>query len=195
MLITSQLPRLVQGEAVSFQFAAHDDTGAVSFAVTEGQLPAGLALSPEGLLTGTLAQAGAFKFTVAATDSASPTPSKAARQYDGIVYLMLTTGPQVFAPQKVAQGGGSSVTAAAPAAGVAATASPMETLVKALAAAHNAHSADIVAHRSRLQALERLPSQGSGVVGNAGLAAQFVNALSAGSAKSAAQTAVTASGS
>ncbi len=55
----------------SVQLAA---TGAITFAVTVGSLPAGLTMTSGGLIAGTPTTAGAASFTVAATNSTGSTP-------------------------------------------------------------------------------------------------------------------------
>lgn len=56
-------------------------TGAVTYAVTNGALPAGLTLnSSTGSITGTPRVSGAYNFTISATDSATP-PATVTRQY------------------------------------------------------------------------------------------------------------------
>ncbi len=60
-------------------------TGAVTYAVTNGALPAGLILDPStGAITGTPSVSGAYSFTITATDSATP-PATAAMQYAGTI--------------------------------------------------------------------------------------------------------------
>jgi hypothetical protein len=56
-----------------FYFNAASRSGPVAWAVTSGALPGGLALAPDGTLSGTPTVVGTFSFTVKATDSA-PTP-------------------------------------------------------------------------------------------------------------------------
>jgi len=58
-------------------------TGTVTYAVTNGALPAGLALDPStGAITGTPSISGAYQFTIGATDSATP-PATATMLYTG----------------------------------------------------------------------------------------------------------------
>ena len=57
----------------------------ISFSVTGGTLPTGLALSSAGVLSGTPTVLGPFSFTVTATDSAAPTPLTGTRTYSGAV--------------------------------------------------------------------------------------------------------------
>jgi hypothetical protein len=60
------------GTAYSYTFTSTGGTGAVTYAVTSGSLPAGLTLGTNGELTGTPTTSGAITFTVTATDSATP---------------------------------------------------------------------------------------------------------------------------
>ena len=50
-------------------------TGALTWTVTQGAVPPGLTLSPDGWLSGTPTTVGSFAFTVTATDSAQPAMS------------------------------------------------------------------------------------------------------------------------
>ncbi|MBX3461277.1 MAG: putative Ig domain-containing protein [Planctomycetes bacterium] len=58
-----------QGQAYAVSFAATGGTGALSFALGAGSLPAGLTLNAAGNLSGTPTVNGAFNFTVQVTDS------------------------------------------------------------------------------------------------------------------------------
>jgi hypothetical protein len=59
-----------EGAAVSETIAGSDGTGALSYAVVGGTLPAGLTLASDGELTGTLtAEIGEYEFTVRVTDA------------------------------------------------------------------------------------------------------------------------------
>jgi hypothetical protein len=84
------LPNPQAGVAYSQQLTATGGSGIYTgFAVTAGSLPAGLTLSPTGLLTGTVlvtAPSGLYSFTVTATDSAGGTAS---------VMYSLQVGPTV----------------------------------------------------------------------------------------------------
>jgi hypothetical protein len=57
------------GAPYGVTFAAGGGFGSHEFAVSGGSLPAGLSLAPGGALSGTPTEAGAFPFTVRATDS------------------------------------------------------------------------------------------------------------------------------
>src|SRR5207244_1859753 len=61
----------VVGGLYSQALAASGGSGSYTFAVTAGSLPAGLTLSPAGVLSGTPMAPGTFTFAVTATDSAA----------------------------------------------------------------------------------------------------------------------------
>jgi uncharacterized protein YhjY with autotransporter beta-barrel domain len=63
------LPAATQSLAYSQQLTATGGTAPYAFAVSAGTLPTGLTLSASGLLSGTPTAAGAFAFTVRATDA------------------------------------------------------------------------------------------------------------------------------
>ncbi|MFV0458314.1 MAG: putative Ig domain-containing protein [Actinomycetales bacterium] len=63
------LPGATAGAAYSQTLTAGSGTAPYTFAVTGGSLPAGLALTTDGTLSGTPTEAGPFSFTVTATDS------------------------------------------------------------------------------------------------------------------------------
>jgi hypothetical protein len=63
------LPGGTAGVAYSQQLTSTGGTGTVNYLLSSGTLPAGLALSPTGLISGTPASTGASSFTVSATDS------------------------------------------------------------------------------------------------------------------------------
>ncbi|MES2033063.1 MAG: putative Ig domain-containing protein, partial [Pseudomonadota bacterium] len=67
------LPAALGGTAYSQAFTATGGQGAHTFALASGTLPAGLTLSTAGVLSGTPSAAGAFSFSILATD-ASPAP-------------------------------------------------------------------------------------------------------------------------
>lgn len=66
---TTELTAMTEAVPFSQQLAAGGDTP-ITWAVTTGTLPAGLALSAGGLLDGTPTTPGAFSFTVTATNAA-----------------------------------------------------------------------------------------------------------------------------
>jgi hypothetical protein len=74
----SPLPLGYLGQAYSVQFTATGGTGTITWSVAAGStLPAGLTLSPTGLLSGTLTTAGTCTFSVMATDSGAISNSSA----------------------------------------------------------------------------------------------------------------------
>jgi Putative Ig domain len=70
---TSSLPAGTVGMAYTASLTASGGTGAISWSVSAGSLPAGLTLGAStGAISGTPTTAGTSNFTVKATDSASP---------------------------------------------------------------------------------------------------------------------------
>ncbi|WP_216361192.1 putative Ig domain-containing protein [Caulobacter mirabilis] len=61
------------GASVSQTIVATGGTSGYAYAVTAGALPAGVTLSPSGLLSGTPTEAGSFNVTITATDSSTGT--------------------------------------------------------------------------------------------------------------------------
>ncbi len=75
----SSLPNGTSGQSYApVSFVSVGGVGAVTFAVTGG-LPAGMSLSPQGVLSGTPAQTGTFALSVTATDGNRCTGTVAAR--------------------------------------------------------------------------------------------------------------------
>ncbi len=76
------LPASTVAAAYSQTLTASGGTGPYSFAITAGAVPAGLSLSPSGVLSGTPTAAGSFNFTVTASDSSPfPGPFAGSRAY------------------------------------------------------------------------------------------------------------------
>lgn len=63
-------PDAALGQPYTYSLAADGGTPPYTFLVVSGAIPAGLAISPAGDLTGTPTQSGVFRFSVRATDSA-----------------------------------------------------------------------------------------------------------------------------
>ncbi len=66
---SSPLPSAVAGSPYSFTFTAGGGTKPYKFNLDSGNLPAGLSLSPDGLLSGKPSEAGTFDFAVRVSDS------------------------------------------------------------------------------------------------------------------------------
>jgi len=70
------LPAAVVGvpynNGTGYQFVAAGGSGTITWTATPGALPAGLTLSPSGLLSGTPSGAGPFTFNVTASDGSAP---------------------------------------------------------------------------------------------------------------------------
>jgi len=60
------------GQSYSQTIQATGGSGSYIFSVTSGNLPSGLSLSSDGVLSGTPTQAGTFTFTIKVTDSSNP---------------------------------------------------------------------------------------------------------------------------
>ena len=73
----SSLPNGTTGTPYNQTVTATGGTGPYTFAVTAGTLPTGLSLAAGGGLTGTPTVAGAYSFTIQATDSGANTGSRA----------------------------------------------------------------------------------------------------------------------
>ena len=91
------LPGAAIGAAYSQTLTASGGAGPYSYAVTAGALPAGLTLSPAGVLSGTPTAAGAFNVTVRAMDSAFYTGSQA--------YALTVAAPPMTASPGALPGG------------------------------------------------------------------------------------------
>jgi uncharacterized repeat protein (TIGR03803 family) len=76
-LSPAALPPATVGGSYSASLSASGGVAPYTFAVTAGSLPAGLTLSPAGLLSGTATALGTSSFTVTATDASGQTGSQA----------------------------------------------------------------------------------------------------------------------
>jgi len=86
VVMPDSISPMTEGELYSGSVAKlSGGTGAVTYAVTDGALPAGLTLNPStGAITGTPSVSGAYSFTITATDSATP-PATATKPYAGTI--------------------------------------------------------------------------------------------------------------
>ncbi|WP_294990045.1 putative Ig domain-containing protein [uncultured Stenotrophomonas sp.] len=83
VLPAASLSNASAGTAYSHSFSASGGTPGYTYVLQSGPLPAGMALSSAGVLSGTPTQAGSFTFTVRATDSSTGTgaPFSALQSY------------------------------------------------------------------------------------------------------------------
>ena len=86
---TTTLSTASTGEAYEAELAASGGTGPYAWSMATGELPPGLTLAATGILSGFPTAAGTYHFTVAVTDSASPTADVATKA------LALSLGPAV----------------------------------------------------------------------------------------------------
>ncbi|MGB0589728.1 MAG: putative Ig domain-containing protein [Myxococcota bacterium] len=68
----TQLPQVQGDDEVMFQFEAIGGEEPYFWGLAEGEMPPGLALSSDGLMTGTPEAAGTFEFTLKAFDNGAP---------------------------------------------------------------------------------------------------------------------------
>ncbi|MCC7510299.1 MAG: choice-of-anchor D domain-containing protein [Planctomycetes bacterium] len=77
LIVTTSLPASMQGVAYGpQQIVAVGGTGALSFSLSVGALPAGIALSPDGVLSGMPTQAGSYDFTIRVQDAVGANTSQ-----------------------------------------------------------------------------------------------------------------------
>ena len=95
------VPNGAVAAAYSQTITASGGVAPYSFAVTAGALPAGLTLSPGGVLSGTPTAGGSFNFTVSATDS-SPFPGPFAGSR---AYTLVIAPPTISLPATPLAGG------------------------------------------------------------------------------------------
>ena len=75
-ITTLTLPSWTNNQSYSQSITTSGGTGADTFAVTSGTLPAGLTLSSSGAITGTPSANGSSSFTITATDAVGGTASQ-----------------------------------------------------------------------------------------------------------------------
>jgi hypothetical protein len=97
------LPEGVAGAAYSQTITASGGVAEYTFAVSDGTLPAGLALAADGTLSGTATEAGSFPFTLMATDATTGTgPATATKDYTLVIDApVLSLAPETL-PDAVA---------------------------------------------------------------------------------------------
>jgi hypothetical protein len=76
-IVTTSLPNPADGVAYSQTLAAAGGAVPYTWSVSNGSLPPGLLLNPDGTLTGTPSGTGTFTFTVQVADTTQPTPQTA----------------------------------------------------------------------------------------------------------------------
>jgi putative Ig domain-containing protein len=69
---TTSLPKAYVRQPYETRLEAHGGISPLKWELSEGSLPAGIALHPDGLLTGIPTETGQFGFTVTVTDSGKP---------------------------------------------------------------------------------------------------------------------------
>jgi len=74
------LPNAAPHHEYKYQFKAHGGIPPYKYAISEGSLPTGMQLAPDGLLSGSPPAAGQFRFTISVTDT-SNSPQKASRSF------------------------------------------------------------------------------------------------------------------
>jgi hypothetical protein len=93
-ITTSSLPTASVDEPYSLQLTAAGGVGTLAWAIVAGALPAGLSLSPTGLVRGTPAgtSGGWYSFTVRVTDAAGSVVTRSLTIAVAIPVRILTTG-------------------------------------------------------------------------------------------------------
>ncbi|HYI94509.1 MAG TPA: putative Ig domain-containing protein [Bryobacteraceae bacterium] len=109
IVITSTLGNMVVGTPVSTSLTATGGTQPFTWSVVSGSLPAGLALTSEGILSGTPTNAGVSSFVIQARDATGLTGSKAF-SVQVISQLVITTENVPAASFGVAYSAGLSAT-------------------------------------------------------------------------------------
>ncbi len=90
----AQLPTITAGSPVSVQLET-DGLPVVTYSIHAGSLPTGLSLSSSGLLSGTSTVAGAYDFTVRATNTVGANTYTLDKQYTGVI---AARAPGLFTP-------------------------------------------------------------------------------------------------
>jgi Peptidase A4 family/Putative Ig domain len=95
-ITTTTLSDAMMGAGYSSTLMAAGGTGPYLWTLTGGSLPAGLALSPGGAITGTPTQQGGSSFTVQVVDSSVPTPLVASATLSIDVFAPSSSVPTVL---------------------------------------------------------------------------------------------------
>jgi hypothetical protein len=87
---TGSLPTGASNLSYSYTLSASGGVAPYNWKISSGTLPAGLSLSPSGVISGTPTATGTSSFTVMVTDSAGPTPGTATKA------LSITVNQKLF---------------------------------------------------------------------------------------------------
>lgn len=101
---STALPFMMANRSVSASLAASGGSGALSWSVASGALPAGIVLSGSGMLSGipaALTASTTYSVIVRVVDSSTPTPKEAIRLYTGTVQPELTISLPLSLPDAV----------------------------------------------------------------------------------------------
>jgi uncharacterized protein YjbI with pentapeptide repeats len=107
---SASFPAAVVGVPFTYTFQSAGGSGAVTWTVSGGTLPAGLTLGSSGLLSGTPTAAGSFPFTVTATDGSTPQQSATQDLVLVVGARKTTASPLVVSPSPAVVGQAVSVT-------------------------------------------------------------------------------------
>jgi ribosomal protein L24E len=94
-ITTPSLPNASVGSQYSATLAATGGTAPYVFSVSSGSLPAGLSLSPAGVITGAATTQGNSSFTVQVVDAGSPTPVAAWATFAISVFPATVSNPTI----------------------------------------------------------------------------------------------------
>ncbi|MGQ2989587.1 MAG: beta strand repeat-containing protein [Brevundimonas sp.] len=102
-LSPGSLPGATVGAAYSQSVTANGGTSPYAYSTTPGDLPAGVTLSPTGVLSGTPTAGGSFAFTVTVQDSSTGTgPYSTSTAYTlSVAAPTITINPTTLAPMQV----------------------------------------------------------------------------------------------
>ena len=75
-IVTTALPRAYLRQPYEARLEARGGIAPLKWTLTEGSLPAGVTLQPDGVLSGIPTETGEFKFTVTVSDSGKPAYQK-----------------------------------------------------------------------------------------------------------------------